>query len=68
MIDISTVPYAHNLPAFQVELIGNGSRVCMDGKELKGVRSVKVEQPLDGLPTITVEFVASSVKGIGESK
>ena len=55
--------YENVLMEFQIDLIGHGSRVKMNGQELLNVRDVKVHQPLDGPPIVTIEFLASSVKG-----
>jgi hypothetical protein len=52
------------LHTFQVHLKGLDSVVIMDGSTLHGIRDVKIHQPLDGLPVITIEFVAESVTGI----
>jgi hypothetical protein len=52
------------LHTFQVHLRGLYSVVIMDGSTLHGIRDVKIHQPLDGLPVITIEFVAESVTGI----
>lgn len=56
------------LPVFEVDLHNMGSRVKIDGFELNGVRSVKVDQPMpnDGALTVVIEFVAGQVKGIQE--
>ena len=51
---------------FEVDLKGFDSRVKLNGVELPGVRDVKVHQPLDGPPLITIEFVAQQIKGITE--
>jgi hypothetical protein len=48
---------------FEVDLRGYGSRVKMNGQELLNVRDIKVHQPLEGPPIVTIEFLASSVKG-----
>jgi hypothetical protein len=52
-----------NRPHFEIKLEGRDSKVWMDGLELQGVRDVKVHQPLNGSPIVTLEFVAASVKG-----
>jgi hypothetical protein len=54
----------HELPEFKVDLCGWGSRVIMDGTELKGIVDVKIHQPLEGTPMVTITFRASSVGGI----
>jgi hypothetical protein len=48
---------------FEIDLIGWGSRIKMNGQELPNVRDIKVHQPLDGGPIVTVEFQATTVKG-----
>lgn len=58
--------YEEKLHSFRVALYGHGSRVAMDGQELLGVRDVKVHQPLEGPPIVTIEFLAEDVQGFKE--
>jgi hypothetical protein len=59
--------YQHDyldLPEFSVRLSGPSSVVTMDGALLRGVRDVKVHQPLEGPAVVTIEFLSRGVKGI----
>jgi hypothetical protein len=58
--------WTEELPRFGVLLDGPGSSVVMDGKTLAGVRDVSVRQSIDGLPIVTIEFLAQSVSGLPE--
>lgn len=56
--------YYESVPLeFEVDIIGHGSRVKMNGQELPNVRDIKIHQPLDGGPIVTIEFLATRVKG-----
>jgi hypothetical protein len=58
---------AHNRPEFVINFDIKNTRVWIDGVELRGVREVKVHQPLALAPIVTIEFVASSVNKSKES-
>lgn len=51
-------------PVFEMDLHGYMSRVRMDGRDLPGVMSVTVNQPLTDAPVVTITFRAGRVKGI----
>ena len=49
---------------YREKYIDPKNKVTIDGKELKGIRNVKIEYGLDKpLPIITLEFLAKKVKG-----
>lgn len=52
---------------FELDLFGSGSRVKLNGRELEHVRDIKVHQPTEGPLTVTIEFLASEVKGFDSS-
>lgn len=51
-------------PEVEIDLIGYGSRLWINGEEFPCVQDIKVHQSMDGPPTVTVTFVAKSVKGM----
>jgi hypothetical protein len=52
------------LHSFEIDLSGNSDEfVKMDGEEIRGVRDILIKAPMLGVPTITLEILASEIKG-----